>query len=164
VTERPLAIVDIDGVVADVRHRLHHVRGRPKDWDAFFAAIPDDPPLADGIALARELAAVYDLVYVTGRPEQTRGDTQRWLDRHGLPPGRLVMRRARDRRPARLAKPELVRALAKGRQVALVVDDDAEVCAAMREAGWPVRHADWMAEDAASGVTLRAAQEGQGRT
>ena len=97
-------------------------------------------------------------------PEQTRGDTQRWLDRHGLPPGRLVMRRARDRRPARLAKPELVRALAKGRQVALVVDDDAEVCAAMRGAGWPVRHADWMAEDAASGVTLRAAQEGQGRT
>lgn len=74
------------------------------------------------------------------------------------------MRRARDRRPARLAKPELVRALAKGRQVALVVDDDAEVCAAMRGAGWPVRHADWMAEDAASGVTLRAAQEGQGRT
>ena len=37
-SERPLAIVDIDGVVADVRHRLVHVQSRPKDWDAFFDA------------------------------------------------------------------------------------------------------------------------------
>lgn len=163
-SERPLAIVDIDGVVADVRHRLHHVQGRPKDWDAFFAAIPDDPPLADGLALVRELAAAYDVVYVTGRPEQTRADTMRWLERHGLPDGRLVMRRPRDRRPARLTKPELVRALAEGREVAVVVDDDAEVCAAMRSAGWPVQLADWMPEDPASHATLRTAQEGQGRT
>ena len=35
---RPLAIVDIDGVVADVRHRLHHLDRRPKNWSAFFAA------------------------------------------------------------------------------------------------------------------------------
>ena len=27
--ERPLAIVDIDGVLADVRHRLVHVQRRP---------------------------------------------------------------------------------------------------------------------------------------
>lgn len=33
---KPLAVFDIDGVLADVRHRLPHVQGRPKDWDAFF--------------------------------------------------------------------------------------------------------------------------------
>ena len=33
---RPLAIFDIDGVVADVRHRLHHLESRPKGWDEFF--------------------------------------------------------------------------------------------------------------------------------
>jgi hypothetical protein len=27
--QRPLAVVDIDGVLADVRHRLHHVKNRP---------------------------------------------------------------------------------------------------------------------------------------
>ena len=37
-SERPLAIVDLDGVVADVRHRLHHLEGRRKDWGRFFAA------------------------------------------------------------------------------------------------------------------------------
>jgi len=30
--------VSIDGVLADVHHRLHHIARRPKDWPAFFAA------------------------------------------------------------------------------------------------------------------------------
>ena len=34
----PLAVIDLDGVIADVRHRLHHLKAKPKDWDAFFAA------------------------------------------------------------------------------------------------------------------------------
>ena len=49
---RPLAVFDIDGVLADVSHRLPFVARRPKDWDAFFAAAVDDPPFAQGVALA----------------------------------------------------------------------------------------------------------------
>lgn len=161
---RPLAIVDLDGVVADVRHRLHHVAGRPKDWDAFFAGIPDDPLLAEGLAVAQRLAGDHDVIYVTGRPEHTRGATQGWLDRNGLPAGRLVMRRAGDRRPARVTKPQLVRRLATGRRVGVVVDDDPEVCAAMAAAGWPVLRADWMAADADARDTLHVAQERRGRS
>ncbi len=52
-SQRPLAVFDVDGVLADVRHRLRHVERRPKDWDAFFSAAVDDPPLAQGVALAR---------------------------------------------------------------------------------------------------------------
>ena len=36
-----VAVLDIDGVLADVSHRLGHVQRRPKDWDAFFAAAPE---------------------------------------------------------------------------------------------------------------------------
>ena len=43
---RPLAVFDVDGVLADVRHRLRFVERSPKDWDAFFSAAVDDPPLA----------------------------------------------------------------------------------------------------------------------
>ena len=35
---RPLAVFDLDGTLADVRHRLHHIEGRRRDWDAFFSA------------------------------------------------------------------------------------------------------------------------------
>ena len=38
-TSRPLAVFDIDGVLADVRHRLRHVEGPRKQWDAFFAVV-----------------------------------------------------------------------------------------------------------------------------
>jgi phosphoglycolate phosphatase-like HAD superfamily hydrolase len=161
---RPYAAVDVDGVLADVRHRLAHLAGRRKDWDAFFAAAPDDPPLPEGLAVAARLAADHEVVYLTGRPEGCRRDTLAWLQRHGLPEGRLVMRREGDRRPARLTKVALLRRLATERPVAVLVDDDAQVCTAARAAGFSVLRADWMPTDPASDNTLTEAQERHGRT
>ncbi|WP_420822049.1 LNS2 domain-containing protein [Streptomyces avicenniae] len=158
---RPLAVFDLDGTLADVRHRLHHLTSRRKNWDAFFRAAEHDKPLAEGVALVRKHAATDEIAYVTGRPEHLRADTERWLARHGLPPGRLLMRRAGDRRPARVAKPELLRDLTWGRAVSVVVDDDRQVCRAYRDAGFPVRVADW--SDAPEPV-LTEAQEREGRT
>ncbi len=43
-----LAVFDMDGVVADVRHRLHHLRRQ--NWSRFFAAADADPLLAEGAA------------------------------------------------------------------------------------------------------------------
>jgi phosphoglycolate phosphatase-like HAD superfamily hydrolase len=158
--DRPLAVFDVDGVLADVRHRLHHLESRPKDWAAFFRDARLDPPLPQGVALCRESARDCEVVYVTGRPEQCRQDTLDWFAQHGLPEGRLSMRRSGDRRPARLAKPQLLRSLARGRTVAVVVDDDAQVCAAYEEAGWPVLRATWMSAE----PVLEQAQETDGRT
>ena len=161
--QRPLAVFDVDGVLADVRHRLHHLEGRPKDWDAFFGAAIDDPPLPEGVALCRESALDCEVVYVTGRPERCRRDTVDWFDRHGLPAGRLSMRRQNDRRPARQAKPQLLQTLAAGRVVAVVVDDDAAVCAAYEAFGWTVLRATWM-PSVSTTPTLWQAQEQDGRT
>lgn len=143
-SQRALAVVDLDGVLADLRHRLHFLEQAPKNWDAFFAGIPDDPLLDVGVALLAELARGHEVVYLTGRPERTRTLTAAWLSHHGLPDGRLVMRRDGDRRPARVAKPALLRGLQAEARVAVVVDDDPAVCAALRSAGWPVLQADWM--------------------
>lgn len=156
---RPTAVLDLDGVLADVRHRLRFLERTPKNWDAFFAGIPADPPLEVGLILAAELAREHDLVYLTGRPERTRADTQAWLDQHALPPGRLLMRRDGDRRPARSVKRSSVERLGGEASVAVVVDDDPDVCAVLRTAGWPVLQADWVPRPEA----LNRAQ-GRGRT
>lgn len=156
---KPLAVFDIDGVLADVRHRLPHVQGRPKDWDAFFAAIGKDPVLPDGLALAQELAAEHRVVYVTGRPEHTRDATMAWLGGQNLPSGRVFMRADDDFRPAREAKLRLMRRLSRFGDVAVVVDDDPAVCAALRAAGWPVRQATWMPRP----ESLAFAEESEGR-
>ncbi len=159
-SERPLAVVDIDGVVADVRHRLHHLAGKPKDWGSFFAAAVHDPPIALGVARVRELAADHDVVFLTGRPERCRRDTARWLDGHGLGGHPVVRRGDGDRRPARLTKLAALRGLAEGRRVAVVLDDDPEVCAELQAAGWPVELARWVPHPR----LLTVAQERDGRT
>ncbi len=156
------AVVDLDGVVADVRHRLPFLDRRPKDWDGFFAAAVDDPVLPEGRAVVEELLTrSHRIVWLTGRPERCRADTVAWLARHGLPEASLYMRGDRDRRPARETKLEKVRELARHRTVAVVVDDDDLVVRTLRAAGFTVLHAQWMAEPQ---PTLFDAQEHDGRT
>jgi len=164
--QRPTVVVfDIDGVLADVRHRLRFVERKPKDWDAFFAAMDGDGPLETGIALAQERASEgHRIVYLTGRNEDYRALTRDWLARHGLPDGRLVMRRSDDRRPARVFKPAALRRIAQDARVVAVVDDDDAVVAVLARDGWPVHHATWMAPDAAAQTTLFDAQEVDGRS
>jgi len=160
--ERPLlAVVDIDGVVADVRHRLHHVDGRGrKNWPAFFAAARDDGLLDEGARTVRALAEVYGVVYLSGRPEGLRAVTEDWFARHDLPPGRLVLRPAGDYRPASVWKVEALRGLAVDADVVVLVDDDPRVLDAARTAGFDVLPATWMGEHS----SLRKAQEDDGRT
>lgn len=157
---RMLAVVDIDGVLADVRHRLRHVRARPKDWAAFFEDAPRDPVLAEGVETVSRLAEVFDVVYLSGRPEHCRQDTVDWLERHRLPAGELLLRPYGDRRPARLLKVEVLDRLAADRRVAVLVDDDPQVLEAARAAGYDVLPADWMPQD----ETLHKAQEVEGET
>jgi hypothetical protein len=156
----PVAVVDIDGVLADVRHRLGHLRRRPKDWEAFFAAATSDDLLDEGRAVVERLAEDHDLVYLSGRPERCRDDTVTWLRQHELPAGRVMLRPEGDRRPARMFKLERLGGLSADRRVAVVVDDDPEVCAAARRRGFVVFEATWMTQQ----PTLFEAQEQEGRT
>jgi thiamine monophosphate synthase len=113
--------------------------------------------------IATTLATDHEVVYLTGRPERTRGDTEAWLSRYGLPAGRLLMRRDTDRRPSAVMKLGQLRRLAAQRRVAILVDDDVEVCAAAEAAGFAVLRADW-ALDEDTRPTLFDAQESEGRT
>lgn len=155
-----LAVFDIDGVVADVRHRLRHLDRRPKDWAAFFAAAGRDPVLPEGVELALRHAAGHVLVWLTGRPEHLRPLTAAWLRRAGLPAELLFMRPAHDHRPAKDFKAGQLARLAKESPIAIVVDDDPEVVAKLRRLGHPVQLADWVPRSA----VLRTAQGKEGRT
>lgn len=162
---RHAVVLDLDGVLADTAHRVHHLRGRRKDWGAFFAAARADPVHAEGLALARRAAAEgRTVVYLSGRPESTRADTVAWLARVGAPDGEVLLRAQGDRRPARAVKLAALRRLSRRVQVDVLVDDDPEVVAAVRAARPPVVGAvllaDWQPRDA----DVHAAQERDGRT
>ncbi|MGW7055715.1 phosphatase domain-containing protein [Streptomyces sp. NPDC054887] len=159
--KRPLAVFDLDGTLADTAHRQRFLERTPRDWDGFFGAAPDDPPLPEGVRMARESAGECEVVYLTGRPERCRRDTLDWLAAQDLPEGRVWMRRDNDRRPARHTKLEILKRLAAGgREIRMLVDDDELVCVAAEQAGFTVVRARWAATSAA----LKDAQEREGRT
>jgi hypothetical protein len=158
-TKSGVAVFDIDGVVADVRHRLHFLAGRHKNWNGFFAAAAADPPLAVGVALAHDLAERHELVWLTGRPDWLREVTQDWLGANGLPESPLHMRPVRDYRPARQYKLGVLRMLSPG-PIAAFIDDDDEVIEAALAAGYPASLADWVPR----AQSLRDAQDRLGRS
>jgi hypothetical protein len=159
-------VVDIDGVVADVRHRLHHLERRYKDWHAFFSAADRDPPHPEGLAVVRRcLAEGLTVHWLTGRPEFMRSLTEDWLRSHDLPDAPLTMRPLYNREPARLLKRERVSALSERAEIRVVIDDDSEVVLALRKAGYPVMHAQWAPRERWHGSdVLTQIQEGEGRT
>lgn len=155
-----IAVIDIDGVVADVRHRLPLLRRRPARWDLFFDYADDDPLLEIGADVVRQLASEHTVVYLSGRPEHLRGVTEDWLSRHGLPHGRLELRESYDFRPARIVKLERIRELERDGVIAAIVDDDPDVIHTLTAAGYPAVLADWVPHE----KTLHRAQERDGRT
>lgn len=143
---RPVAVLDIDGTVADARHRLSLIAGTPThaDWARFFDAADADPLIPEGAAVARALAAEHPIVWYTGRPERVRALTEDWLRLHELPAGPLLMQASNDARLARVVKLEHLDRLRSTGGVALVVDDDPRVVELVSGAGYPTRLADWV--------------------
>ncbi|MBB4660019.1 HAD family hydrolase [Parvularcula dongshanensis] len=131
-----LVVFDLDGTLADVEHRRHHVTGGNRRWDAFFAAAKDDPPVAAVIAAFHAMkAAGHEVQVWSGRSDAVRADTEAWLERHGLQPDRLIMRRARDNTPDDVLKESWLDAA--DRKPDLVFDDRDKVVAMWRRRGVP---------------------------
>lgn len=124
----------MDGTLADVSHRLHHLKGKKKDWKSFFRGMDQDPPSPVVLEWVKNLAPEYEVIIVTGRPEQYRSNTEAWLRRHDVRYIDLLMRRDGDHRPDHVVKKELLDRLPK-EQVAFVIDDRPTVCDMWRGCG-----------------------------
>lgn len=125
--ERKIALVDMDGTLSDCAHREHHIQGPRKNWPAFFRGMGQDPPNASIVALTKRLAADHEIVIVTGRPQEYLRATLEWLERHGIAPAEIWMRRAGDHRPDYTVKREMLDHIPRER-IALVLDDRERVC------------------------------------
>lgn len=88
--EKPSVIVcDLDGTLCDIEHRRHHVGGLPegkkKNWMAFMDGIKDDKVNKWCSDLLKAMAKTqHRIVYCSGRGEEQRHVTERWLKEHDL--------------------------------------------------------------------------------
>lgn len=165
-------IFDLDGTLCDCSHRLHHVTGSCRDWNAFFAGIPDDGCYEDVANLVFELYINNAIVFCSGRPEDHRALTETWLERHGFGAIKaLYMRPTDDHRPDHEVKQQLLRAMREdGYEPWLVVDDRPTVVAMWRNEGltclqvrdWDDRHDPDRVEPGL--LTLMVGPSGAGKT
>ena len=121
-------IVDIDGTLADNRHRLPLIRKLPQDWSGFYDALGEDKlikPIAD---IVKDLCRSNHIVLLTGRPENYRRPTEQWLGVNFIPFNALYMRAVNDLRPDYIVKSEMLeRIKADGYNPTLAIDDRPEV-------------------------------------
>jgi hypothetical protein len=132
-------IVDLDGTVADCDWRLHHIKNKPKNWKAFFAGISQDQsiePLAEIIANLY-FNSLCRVIYCTGRPENFRPETERWIEIHlGGDCSHLYMRPAGDHRPDYVTKRDLLYKMREdGFAPTMAIDDKPEVCEMFKNEG-----------------------------
>ncbi len=163
-------IFDIDGTLADCRHRLHYIQGKKKDYDAFYGALSQDSPIWATIDLTRVLfSPETDILVVSGRPSNYRELTLKWLDTNGVLFSKAFFRQAGDFRSDYIIKKEILDQIIKdGYNILAVFDDRPLVVKMWRENGltcfqneW---HGDGVVSDAVTTLAIMVGPTGAGKT
>jgi predicted kinase len=125
----PRAILcDLDGTLALLNGR-----------DPYDASTCEQDVLNEPVALVvRTFGATHTILFLSGRSEKHRAETERWLLRHGFPVDRLWMRAEGDHRKDAVMKRELYEEHVQGKFfVEFVLDDRNQVVDLWRELGLP---------------------------
>ena len=147
--------VDIDGTLADLSHRVHHLSETPdgsqhKDWDAFYRDIHKDRPINPMIDLVRSLhRQEWFIILITGRDAGRRDVTEDWLKRFVVPWDALLMRPLGNHAPDVQIKRAWLNKMRDGELVykgvalpELVLEDRRKVVDMWREEGLIALHCD----------------------
>jgi hypothetical protein len=130
-----IVIFDIDGTLADVSERLHHIKKKPRDWDAFFRGIPQDKAIRSMVRLCNILyASGIKILLCTGRREKDRAETVKWLAQQGVNYHELILRPDGDRRSDVIVKREMLAGLDRSK-ILFVVEDRSGVVEMWRSEG-----------------------------
>lgn len=133
----PAIIVDLDGTLCDITHRIHFIEGEgKKNWDAFNAAMHKDAPKHNIIDLVNTFFHHnHQILLVTGRFEKYSMPTVRWLAEHGVKWNALYMRKDGDFRSDHITKEEHLEVIRQKFDVRFVLEDRDKVVEMWRKNG-----------------------------
>lgn len=139
----PAVVFDLDGTLAEIDHRLHHVRvEKPlkKNWAAFNREIPNDSLNEWCKTLMDQMHIQHSVVICSGRNESTKTDTIDWLKKHAIKYDELFMRPLKDSRDDTIVKEIMLHFELKTRynRILFVVDDRPKVVRMWRKNGLTV--------------------------
>jgi N-glycosylase/DNA lyase len=136
-------IVDIDGTIANLDHRLHYIlnedgsqkKAGEKDWEMFGKFISHDNPRKEVIDMIDNLSnPLSNIIFVTGRSERYIDETYSWLEAVGYEDIQLYMREESDRRDDDVVKKEILNIIKEqGNTITHVFEDRPRVLKMYRE-------------------------------
>ncbi|HET9911982.1 MAG TPA: HAD family acid phosphatase [Anaerolineales bacterium] len=130
-----IVIFDIDGTLADVSERIQHLKKKPKDWNAFFSGMPQDKAIQSMVRLCNLLyASGIQIILCSGRSEEHRDETVKWLEQQGVNYHALLLRKDRDHRSDTVVKREMLGNIDKDK-ILFVVEDRSRVVEMWRSEG-----------------------------
>jgi len=138
-SKKPILICDIDGVIADVTHRLHHIQEKPQNWDGFFEECDSDKPITTTIDFLRAARDSFEIAYITGRPRSVREKTIAWFKSNYVPWQDwmvLAMRGNGDHRQDWIVKLELFDEWIDKTRVRAILEDRDQVVQMWRDKGY----------------------------
>lgn len=98
-------IVDIDGTMANIDHRLHFMDVKPrKNWQGFFGATESDSVNDWCREIVRAVKPDNIIVMCSGRPDSFKPQTEKWLAQNGIVYDNLFMRPRQDQRSDEIVK------------------------------------------------------------
>jgi predicted secreted acid phosphatase len=133
--DEKIVVFDIDGTIADISERIHHVKNKPKNWTAFFAGMAQDKAIDSMVELCNILySSGVRIILCSGRNEQHRKETVDWLARQGVNYHELILRADGDMRSDVIAKREMLAGIDKDK-ILFVVEDRSRVVEMWRSEG-----------------------------
>lgn len=127
-------ICDLDGTLFDIDHRLPYLEA--KDWDKFYEAVKDDTPYIWCQELLHAMTLIgHKLVFITGRNDIARDETERQLKLLGFDDYKLEMRPESFRIPDYKFKQMVYRKKFKDEAIIFVLEDRQQVVDMWRKEG-----------------------------
>lgn len=130
-------IIDLDGTLCNVDHRVHFLKDSKKNWEEFNLNLKNDllnEWCAKIMKLFREDG--FQILLVTGRSENHRQASVEWLNRHNVLFSKLYMRKLNDFREDDIVKEEIYIGEIKNQyEILFVIDDRKSVVQKWRELG-----------------------------
>ena len=94
-----IILFDLDNTISDMDHRLPLIDRLNPDWDAFESECDLDEVIYPTVLLMRALHHQHQVWIWTGRSDNVKGKTVKWLVNAGVPYDQLIMRKYGDQRP-----------------------------------------------------------------
>jgi len=146
-------ICDLDGTLADLRHRLPCILPPRRDWNEFFSLVKYDGVIEPVAEIIGHLQDEYKIIICSGRSDVCEADTRNWLLDNGITYDRLLMRRAGDYRKDAIIKAEMLQSLLKEDfEIEMVFDDRPQVVQMWKDAGLFVLQVPWHGQEDGSKV------------